>query len=70
MAKENVDILPVVLDKQILGILTYQHILSVYKKSFAEQEHKQKHISLNRQRLKLLIRGKKLVSLLKIRKKN
>lgn len=68
MAKENVDILPVVVDKKIKGILTYQHIISVYKTGVDERENKQAHISLSRQRLKLLVRGQKLVSILKSKK--
>ena len=68
MAKENVDILPVVVDKKIRGILTYQHIISVYKTGVDEREKKQAHISLSRQRLKLLVRGQKLVSILKSKK--
>jgi len=68
MAKENVDILPVVLDKKIIGILTYQHIISIYRTGVNEHEKKQAHISLSKQRLKLLIRGQKLVSILKNKK--
>ncbi|MBX2931514.1 MAG: chloride channel protein [Chitinophagaceae bacterium] len=68
MAKENIDILPVVLGKKIVGILTYQHIISIYKTGIDEQEKKQTHISLHRQRLKLLVHGQKLVSFLKIKK--
>src|SRR5690606_34734751 len=65
MAKENVDILPVVLDNKIIGILTYQHIISVYNTRIDENEKKQAHITLNRQRLRMLIRGQKLISILK-----
>lgn len=68
MAKENIDLLPVVADKKIIGILTYQHIISIYKTGFDEHEKKQAHISLNRQRLKILVRGQKLVSIMKIKK--
>ncbi len=67
MAKENVDILPVVTEKEIVGILTYHHIISVYNHGIDEHEKKQKHISLKRQRLKILLRGQKLVNILRTR---
>ena len=67
MAKENVDILPVVSEQEIIGILTYQHIISVYNHGIDELETKQKHISLKRQRLKILLRGQKLVNVLRTR---
>lgn len=68
MAQDNVDILPVVKDKKIIGILTYQHILSIYKYGIDEQEKKEAHISLRRQRLKILVHGQKLVSAIKRKK--
>ncbi|MBX2903312.1 MAG: chloride channel protein [Chitinophagales bacterium] len=68
MAKENVDLLPVISGKEITGVLSYQHILSVYKNGIDENEKKQKHISLSRQRLKILVQGQKLVSLIKTKK--
>ena len=68
MAMENVDLLPVVVDKQIAGILTYQHIISIYKTGIDEHEKKEAHISLNRQRLKLLVRGQKLISIFRNKK--
>ena len=67
MAKENVDILPVVTEKEIVGVLTYHHIISVYNHGIDEHEKKQKHISLKRQRLKILLRGQKLVNILRTR---
>lgn len=68
MAKENVDLLPVVSGNKIVGILTYQYIISIYKNKMDEHEKKQTHISLTRQRLKLLVRGQKLVSLMRNKK--
>jgi len=68
MAKENIDILPVVLENKVIGILTYQHIIAIYKTGIDENEKKQQHISLQRQRLKLLVHGQKLVSFLKNKK--
>jgi CIC family chloride channel protein len=66
MAKENVDVLPVVSGENaaIIGILSYHDIIATYKISFEEHEKKQKHLSLERYRLKILVRGQKLISLL------
>lgn len=65
MAKENVDLLPVVNEETISGILTYQHIISIYKNGLDDNEKKQAHISLSRQRLKILVHQQKLITLLK-----
>jgi CIC family chloride channel protein len=69
MSKENVDILPVVLDKKIIGILTHQHILSVYKTGISEHEKEQANISIKPSKLKILTRGQKIISLIKPKKK-
>lgn len=70
MSKEDVDILPVIEEDHIIGILTYQNILSIYKRSVFEKENKQVQISLSRQRLKMLVRGQKIISILKSKKAN
>lgn len=71
MAKENVDVLPVVLNDstQIIGLLTYRDILASYKYKVEEIEKKQAHISLKRNSLKILIHGQRMVSSLKMGKK-
>lgn len=69
MAKENVDLIPIVQDQEIIGVLSYQSILSVYKNGIDENELEQKHISLSRQRLKMLVQGQKLISFMKIKHK-
>ncbi|HMV15149.1 MAG TPA: chloride channel protein [Chitinophagales bacterium] len=68
MTRENMDILPVLDQTAVVGILTYKNMMSIYKKDFVDNAHRQRHISLNRQRLKLLVRGQRLISLLKISK--
>lgn len=68
MARENVDILPIISGKEVKGILSFKHILSVYTNSITENEKSQVHISLNRQRLKILLKGQKFVSLIKKQK--
>lgn len=68
MAKENIDLLPVVADKKIIGILTYQHIIAIYKNGIDDKEKRQAHISLQRRSLKMLLRGHQLVSVFKNKK--
>ncbi len=63
MTKENVDLLPVIHEEKIIGFITYQHIMSVYATGIDEK--KEIHISLSRQRLKLLMKGQKIISILK-----
>lgn len=68
MAKENLDLLPVVADNKVIGILTYQHIITIYKKGIDDKEKRQAHISLQRRSLKMLLRGHQLVSVFKNKK--
>ncbi|HUP11989.1 MAG TPA: CBS domain-containing protein, partial [Niastella sp.] len=71
MAKENVDVLPVVDtdNNQVVGLLSYQDVLATYKYSIAEHEKKQPHISLKRQGLKVWVHGQKMVGALKRKEK-
>lgn len=71
MAKENIDVLPVIFDESntIYGILSYHDILATYKHRIEDFEMTETHISLNRQRLKILLRGQKLVALIKRKNK-
>ncbi len=63
MARENVDILPVVSDqKTVTGVLSYKDIISVYKYGLEEHEKKYPGISIKRNSLKILIRGQKLIT--------
>lgn len=67
MARENVDVLPVVSggNENIVGILSYKDIIATYKITADEHQKKQRHISLKRQGLKILVNGKKIVSAMK-----
>lgn len=67
MAKENVDVLPVVSgeDKKIIGILSYRDIIDTYKQGMDEHETNRPSISLKRQGLKILLHGQKLNSMMK-----
>jgi predicted transcriptional regulator len=62
MSIENVDVLPVLSreNKNIIGILSYQNILSGYKSGIDEHISSRPHISLKRKGLKLLVHGQKL----------
>jgi CIC family chloride channel protein len=67
MAKENIDVLPVVAKENatIIGILSYQDIIATYKFGIDEHEKKQPPISLKRQGLKIVLRGQKIVFAMK-----
>lgn len=66
MAKENIDVLPVVSsDKKIIGVLSYRDIIASYKSGIDEHEKKQPNISLKRRRIKILLRGHKIISSMK-----
>ncbi|GAB2528938.1 chloride channel protein [Rufibacter soli] len=64
MAKENLDMLPVVAkDNHVMGVLSYRDIISVYRQGMEEHEQKDPHISLKRHGLKILLRGQRLMSI-------
>jgi H+/Cl- antiporter ClcA len=65
MAKENLDVLPVVSGEeknQVVGLLSYSDILSAYRHGIDDHETKNPNISLKRRSLKILLRGQKLIS--------
>lgn len=63
MAKENVDVLPVlsIENNNIIGVLSYKDILDVFKQSMEEHEKQRPNISLKRRAMKIMLRGKKLL---------
>jgi CIC family chloride channel protein len=65
LAKQTAEVLPVIAPDsgKVIGVLSYRDILSTYKDEIEENEHPQVQISLKRQRLKMLIRGRKLINL-------
>jgi predicted transcriptional regulator len=72
MAKENTDVLPVVSkenNNSIIGILSYREIIASYKKNMDEHVKKHPDISLKRRGLKILLRGQKLMTSIKIKDK-
>lgn len=61
MAKENLDILPVVSnDNSLAGMLSYKNIISSYKSDIENKARKNPVISLKRSGLKMLVHGQKL----------
>jgi chloride channel protein, CIC family len=68
MAKENVDVLPVVGhdDNKITGVLSYKDILSAYRHHIDEHEEGVS-ISLKRRTLKVLLHGKKRLAEIKVK---
>lgn len=72
MAKENTDVLPVVSrenNNTIVGILSYREIIASYRKNMEEHVKKHPDISLKRRGLKILLRGQKLMTSIKIKDK-
>lgn len=66
MARENIDMLPVVSkENNIVGILSYKDIISAYKKDIENNVKKRPMISLRRNGLKILVRGHKLIDAMK-----
>jgi predicted transcriptional regulator len=65
MARENVDVLPVkgADQQEIIGVLSYQNILTAYRLRAAEHEENIA-ISIRRRTLKILLHGKKRLSTL------
>jgi H+/Cl- antiporter ClcA len=65
MAKENIDILPVISNENnIIGILSYKDIISAYKSDIDNYIKKRPSISLKRNGLKILVHGNKLINLI------
>lgn len=71
MAKENVDVLPVISGehKNIVGMVSYLDILATYKHGSDEHERNKPNISLKRNGLKILLQGQKLMELTKRKNK-
>ena len=65
MAVENVDVLPVIVpsNNTVIGVLSYRDILSGYR--YSEDDQHTIAISLKRRTLKMLVHGKKGLSVLK-----
>ncbi len=65
MAEENTDVLPVVSkdDKNnVIGVLSYKDLIVAYKYNMDEHTKNNPNISIKRNRLKILVRGQKLMN--------
>ncbi len=64
MAKENIDVLPVLakISHKVIGLLSYKNIIASYKHGVEDHTKKRPDISMRRTGLKLLVRGQRLVS--------
>jgi predicted transcriptional regulator len=64
MSKTEVEVLPVLspTDHKVIGILSYRDIISAFKIDADKTQHPYVKISLKRQRMKMLVRGRKTVS--------
>lgn len=71
IGKENIYVLPVDSKRnvKIIRILSYRDIIATYKYGIDEHEKKQPHISLKRNGLKILKRGRGIVLTMKRRDK-
>jgi CIC family chloride channel protein len=68
MAKANLDALVVYADEtpnEVAGVITYKEVIGIYKTNLEDFETKGRHISWKRGRLKILVRGKKLIATIK-----
>ncbi|HYG38263.1 MAG TPA: chloride channel protein [Cytophagales bacterium] len=68
MAKENIDVLPVISKEKenaIIGILSYKDIIAAFKYNIEEHEQRVPNISLKRHSLKILLRGQNLLTAIK-----
>lgn len=73
MAKENTETLPVRSKEnknKIMGVISYQEIISAYKLDLENHEKKEAHISLKRGGLKMILKGRKLKTFMAARKGN
>ena len=65
MSAQQTEVLPVIsaADHKVIGVVSYQDVLSAYRLSIEENLKTNAFISLKRQQMKLLVKGKKLISL-------
>jgi predicted transcriptional regulator len=66
MAAENMEVIPIISkENKIIGVLSYKDIIAVYHYGEGEHAKKATHISLKRQRLKIIVHGQKMVAKIK-----
>jgi signal-transduction protein with cAMP-binding, CBS, and nucleotidyltransferase domain len=64
MSRTEVEVLPVLspTDHKVIGILSYRDIISAFKIDADKTQHPYVKISLKRQRMKMLIKGRQMVN--------
>jgi CBS domain-containing protein len=62
MAEEGVEALPVTAGNKVIGVLSYKDIINAYKSYHDENDQVNRHISLKRERLKVLVRSRGLLN--------
>jgi chloride channel protein, CIC family len=60
MSAEATEVLPVLAEAKVIGLLSYKNIIQAYKSYHDENETADVHISLKRRRLKVVIRGREM----------
>jgi H+/Cl- antiporter ClcA/CBS domain-containing protein len=66
MASENLELVPIISkENKIIGVLSYKDIIAVYHHGEGEHTKKAVHISLKRQRLKIIVHGQKMAAKIK-----
>jgi predicted transcriptional regulator len=65
MSEGNEELVPVLSAKEntVIGVLTYKDILTAYKLNLRENQEAGINLSLKRQRIKILIKGRKLANM-------
>ncbi|MFI5163458.1 MAG: chloride channel protein [Sphingobacteriales bacterium] len=61
MSKESVEALPILSNNKVIGVLSYKDIINAYKLHQEENEQINRHISLKRQKLKILAQGREWI---------
>lgn len=70
MAEQGAEYLPVLSSREeniVIGLLTYKDVLAAYKLQLRESLERGTNLSLSRQRRKILLRGRKIMNMSKIR---
>ena len=67
MVGEHIDILPVLDEnnESIIGLVSYKDIIRAYQYNLSSHEYFNRHISIKRSTIKILLHGKKLVAKIK-----
>jgi CIC family chloride channel protein len=58
MAEEGIEALPIIAENKVIGILSYKDVINAYKFYHDENDRANRHISLKRQKLKVMARSR------------